>query len=105
MPYVHHLQARFGDAGLRILGIHAPELEWEKDLDRYAKAKKDLRIAFPSYFDRDFSYSLALGSSAWPVITVIDRKARVRGEWIGEVHAGTFRADAIEALIEDLLAE
>ena len=105
MPYVHRLEERFAERGLRILGIHAPELEWERDLERYDAAKQEFGVRFPSYFDSDLSWMNALGATAWPLIYIVDRDGKIRGEWHGEVHAGTGRASAIETLVDELIDE
>ena len=105
MSYVNGLQREFRSRGLRVLGIHAPEYDWEQDLHKYAEAKSQFGVAFPSYFDRNLSYCASLQFPGWPVIYVIDRQGSIRGEWFGEVHEGTPRAWAIENLVEKLLGE
>lgn len=103
MSYVNRIQSQFGARGLRVLGIHAPESEWERNLEKFAEAKRVYEVAFPSYFDRDGSFSFTLQSPGWPMIYIVDRGGQIRGEWFGEVHAGTSRAAAVEDLLIQLL--
>lgn len=102
IPYTNELMVRYGD-DLGVLGIHSPEFDWERDPDALAAALRKRDVRFPSLMDGGLEYMLKLEAPAWPSYFVVDRSAHIRGLWVGEMHAGTFRAAAMEALIEDLI--
>jgi thiol-disulfide isomerase/thioredoxin len=102
IPYANALATRFGD-DVRVLGIHSPEFDWERDPEQLRAALAEHDVRFPSYVDESSAYFHALRAPGWPVFYVVDRDARIRGRWFGEVHAGTRRARELEALIRALL--
>ena len=104
IPYANGLIKRFGD-DVGVLGIHSPEFDWERDEESLTAALEEHGVGFPSYVDQGLDYFFALDATAWPSFYVVDRDARIRGRWIGEVHDGTMRARELEALIARLVAE
>ena len=104
IPYANGLSERFGD-DVGVLGIHSPEFDWERDPEALAAALTKHDVRFPSYVDQGLEYFFALDAPAWPSFYVVDRQGKIRGRWIGEVHAGTLRAGALEALIDELIEE
>ncbi len=104
IAYTNGLVERFG-AELGVLGIHAPEYESERDREELAATLARHDVQYPNYVDESLDYFFALEAPAWPAFYVVDRAGRIRGRWVGEMHAGTFRARALEGLISELLAE
>ncbi|MDX1610399.1 MAG: redoxin family protein [Halofilum sp. (in: g-proteobacteria)] len=102
-PWLKSLEARFADRDFRVIGVHAPEFEHEKDRARVAAKMDEFGLEHPVMIDNDFSYWRALGNRYWPTFYVVDREANIRGVFIGETHRGDARARAIEALVERLL--
>jgi len=99
-PYVRAWSDSYEARGLTVIGVHSPELSFERDLDnvRDAVAKADIR--YPVAFDPDFATWRAYGNHYWPAIYLIDKRGQVR-----LVKAGEGGYDETEAAIRALLAE
>ena len=87
-------------SGLTVIGVHTPELSFERDLDnvRDAVAKADIR--YPVAFDPDFATWRAYHNHYWPTIYLIDKRGHVR-----LVKSGEGGYNESEAAIRALLAE
>jgi thiol-disulfide isomerase/thioredoxin len=99
-PYVKAWFARYAGDGFTVLGVHTPELSFERDVDnvRDAVAKADVR--FPVAFDPDYATWNAYRNSYWPAFYFVDKAGRIR-----HVHFGEGDYDGSEAVIRELLAE
>jgi thiol-disulfide isomerase/thioredoxin len=98
VPYLRHEQ--YDQAGLTVLGVHAPEFFWEKPLDNVKAATRRLGIKFPVVQDNAFTIWNRYGIRAWPTIVLIDKKGIIRYSHIGE---GAY--EQTKAMIGRLLAE
>ncbi|MCZ6553052.1 MAG: hypothetical protein O7A67_04545 [SAR324 cluster bacterium] len=105
MPWVHGLEKRFGDKGFRVVGIHSPEYDFEKDRARVMRFAKKFKIVHPIYVDNDLAYWKSLENANWPVFYLVDRSGMIRGKIAGEMHEGTRRAEWFETLLVHLLQE
>ncbi len=105
LPWVKEVQARYADRGLRVIGIHSPEFDYEKDVGRIKAFVEANAITYPNLVDNDHAYWRALGNSYWPAVYLVDREGRVRYLHIGETHSGSSRARDVEKMIRQLLAE
>lgn len=83
-PYVKAWYDRFAAAGLEVIGVHTPELSFEKDLANVRQAVIDQGVRFPVAFDPDFRTWNAYANSYWPASYFIDRTGRIRYVQIGE---------------------
>ena len=99
-PYVKAWYDRYISAGLVVIGVHTPELSFERDLGnvRDAVAKADIR--FPVAFDPAFATWNAYRNSYWPAFFFVDRSGRIRHTHVGE---GDY--DGSEQVIRELLSE
>lgn len=99
-PYVKAWSDRYAAEGFVVLGIHTPELSFERDLDnvRDAVAKADVR--FPVAFDPAYATWNAYRNSYWPAFYFVDKTGRIR-----HVHFGEGDYEGSEAVIRELLAE
>ena len=99
-PYVKAWSDRYAADGFVVLGVHTPELSFERDLDnvRAAVAKADVR--FPVAFDPAYATWNAYRNSYWPAFYFVDKAGRIR-----HVHFGEGDYDGSEAVIRELLAE
>ncbi|MEP9360177.1 cytochrome c biogenesis protein CcdA [Sphingomonas sp. KR3-1] len=100
LPYVKAWQARYGKDGLVVIGVHAPEFAFEKDVANVRKAVTDLGIAYPVAIDNDFRIWRAFKNSYWPAHYFIDAQGRMRFYHFGE---GEYAQS--EEVIRRLLAE
>jgi cytochrome c biogenesis protein CcdA/thiol-disulfide isomerase/thioredoxin len=99
-PYVKAWYDRYREAGLEIVGVHSPELSYERDIDnvRAAVAKADVR--FPVAFDPAFKTWRAYQNRYWPAFYFVDKTGRIR-----HTHFGEGDYDTSEQVIRQLLAE
>ena len=100
MPYLRAWWQRYRDDGLVIIGVHAPEFAFEKDIGNVRQAVRDLGIGYPVAVDNDYAIWSAFGNSYWPAHYFIDARGRVRYHHFGE---GNYEES--ERVIQQLLAE
>jgi cytochrome c biogenesis protein CcdA/thiol-disulfide isomerase/thioredoxin len=100
LPYLRAWDERYRDAGLNIIGVHAPEFPFERDAGNVEQAieRNDLRYAVAQ--DNDFVTWDAYGNQFWPAKYLIDARGRVRYTHFGE---GAY--EETERAIRSLLAE
>lgn len=66
--------ARYGKAGLAVVGVHSPEFFWEKPRQAVADATRRLGVPYPVVQDNDFAIWKRFGVRAWPTRFVVDRE-------------------------------
>jgi peroxiredoxin len=89
-----------------MMGIHTPETDQEKDLDKVKKKIKDLGITYPVVLDAKTDCWNSFGTAWWPSVFVIDKKGFVRQWWYGELNwKETKGEEMFRKKIEELLAE
>ena len=91
---------RYRDQGLTIVGVHTPELDFERDIDQLRREIAGLGIKYPVVSDNDYSTWKAYRVEAWPTLFVLDKHGRVR--WM---HVGEGAYSETEEVIKKLLAE
>ncbi len=99
-PYVKAWYARYAAAGLVVIGVHTPELSFERDIGNVRKAVADDGVTFPVAFDPAYATWNAYGNSYWPAFYLVDRAGRIR-----HVHAGEGDYAGSEEAIRELLLE
>ncbi len=104
-PWLTDLEARLEPQGLQVIGVHSPEFEHERERAAVERKAEEFGLHHPIMLDNDFSYWRALRNRYWPAFYVIDKKGVLRGAFFGETHPGDRRARAIDALLQELLAE
>ena len=100
IPHVKDLYAKYHAKGFEIVGIHAPEFDYEKDAANVKKAVADDGITWPVAQDNGFKTWRRYKNGYWPAFYYLDRVGRVRHLHIGE--GGYANQDAVVAA---LLAE
>ena len=100
LPHVRGWADKYKEQGLVVIGVHAPEFRFEKDLDNVRRAAKDMKIDFPVAIDNDYAIWRAFDNHYWPALYVIDAQGRIRHHEFGE--GGYERA---ERIIQQLLGE
>ncbi len=102
IPYLQDIYAEHGAAGLEIVGVHAPEFDYEKDPDSIAMAAQDLGVTWPIALDtKRRNFRSWQGSPAyWPRTYVLDQDGLIRFDHIGE---GAY--DELEQTVAALLSE
>ncbi|MDM0008241.1 cytochrome c biogenesis protein DipZ [Variovorax sp. J22G73] len=100
LPYVQAWAEKYKDKGLVVIGVHAPEFAFEKDIGNVRKAVKDLKLGYPVAVDNDYAIWRAFKNEYWPAHYFIDAQGRIRHHHFGE---GEY--DKSEQVIQQLLAE
>lgn len=104
-PWLNAMEQRLAGEDFRVIGIHSPEFEHEKDYDRIQAKVQELKLHHPIMVDNDMAYWRAMNNRYWPAFYLIDKTGKIRKVYIGETHEGDARAIKIEAHIRQLLAE
>jgi cytochrome c biogenesis protein CcdA/thiol-disulfide isomerase/thioredoxin len=100
IPYVRAWAEKYGAQGLVVIGVHAPEFAFEKNIGNVRKAVSDLRITYPVAIDNDYAIWRAFKNEYWPAHYFIDANGQVRHHHFGE---GDY--DGSERVIQRLLKE
>ena len=99
-PYVRAWADKYKDQGLVVIGVHAPEFAFEKDLDNVRRMVKDLKVGYPVAVDNDHAIWRGFDNNYWPALYFVDAKGQVRHHQYGE---GGYAES--ERVIQELLAE
>ena len=98
-PYVKAWSDRYSAAGLVVVGVHTPELSFERDLGNVRQAVTQNGLKYPVAFDPAFTTWNAYANSYWPAFYFIDTTGQIRHTHFGEGdYAGS------EQVIRELLA-
>lgn len=100
LPYVRAWAEKYKDHGLVVIGAHAPEFSFEKNVDNVRWAAKDMRVDYPIVIDNDHSIWRAFDNEYWPALYFVDAKERIQNHVFGE---GQYEQS--EVVIQRLLAE
>ncbi len=98
-PYVKAWYDRYASAGLVVVGVHTPELSFERDLGNVQDAVSKADIRYPVAFDPAYATWNAYRNGYWPAFFFIDRSGRIRHTHVGE---GDY--DGSEQVIRELLS-
>lgn len=100
LPYVRAWAEKYRDHGLIVIGVHAPEFSFEKNLSNVRRAVKDMRIDYPVAVDNEHLIWRAFNNLYWPALYFIDSQGRARHHLFGE---GSYQQS--EMIIQRLLNE
>jgi thiol-disulfide isomerase/thioredoxin len=100
LPYVRAWDKKYRDHGLVVIGVHAPEFEFERQLANARWGAELFGVDYPVAVDNDFAIWQAFGNEYWPALYLIDGQGRVRHRHFGE---GEYEES--ERMIQRLLVE
>ncbi|MFJ2283647.1 cytochrome c biogenesis protein DipZ [Pseudomonas sp. NPDC087803] len=100
LPYVKAWAEKYRDQGLVVIGVHAPEFAFERDVGNVSKAMKELGINYPVAIDNDYKIWRAFNNEYWPAHYFADAQGRIRYHHFGE---GDYAES--ERVIQQLLRE
>jgi thiol-disulfide isomerase/thioredoxin len=100
LPYLRTWAAKYKNQGLVVIGVQAPEFEFEKSVDNVRWAVKDRMIDYPIAIDNDLAIWRAFDNNSWPALYFGDARGRVRHHQFGE---GEYEQS--EIVIQQLLSE
>jgi len=96
---LRELEERHRDE-LVIVGVHSPKFAHEADPDALAAAVERYEVHHPVLDDPELVTWGAYTARAWPTLVVVDPEGYVVAQMAGEGHAS-----AIEAIVDELVAE
>ena len=83
-----------------MIGVHAPEFEFEKNVDNVRRAARDMKVNYPIAIDNDYAIWRALKNEYWPALYFVDAQGKIRHHHFGE---GEYEQS--ERIIQQLLSE
>lgn len=99
-PFLKEWDEKYRDRGLVIIGVHAPEFEFEEKYENVVAAVEQNGIAYPVVQDNDMETWRAFDNRFWPAKYLIDADGVIRYSHFGE---GAY--DETESVIRQLLVE
>jgi thiol-disulfide isomerase/thioredoxin len=100
IPYVRAWAEKYRDHGLVVIGVHAPEFAFERNVDNVKNAIATLKIGYPVAIDNEYKIWRAFENEYWPAHYFIDANGKVRHHHFGE---GGYAES--ERVIQKLLVE
>jgi cytochrome c biogenesis protein CcdA/thiol-disulfide isomerase/thioredoxin len=100
LPYVKAWAEKYHDQGLVVIGVHAPEFAFERDVNNVTQAMRDLGITYPVAIDNNYKVWRAFNNQYWPAHYFADAKGQIRYHHFGE---GDYAES--ERVIQQLLRE
>jgi cytochrome c biogenesis protein CcdA/thiol-disulfide isomerase/thioredoxin len=84
LPYVTKWYDKYAKYGFVVIGVHAPEFAFEKNLTNLGNAIKQFGIHYPVAADNDLGTWNAFQNNSWPAEYLIDKDGYVRRFTEGE---------------------
>jgi len=100
LPYIRAWHRKYRNEGLAVIGVHAPEFSFEKNIDNVRRAVNDMRIDYPVAIDNEYVIWRAFRNQYWPAFYFVDAQGRVRHHQFGE---GSYEQS--EMIIQRLLID
>jgi thiol-disulfide isomerase/thioredoxin len=106
LPSYARWQKQFAEKGIVLIGVHTPETEEEHVTANVIRRVKQLGIEYPVLLDQEGTNWRRWQQRFWPTVYLIDKKGRIRFQWIGELNYGKGDGEATMAeFVEELLKE
>lgn len=83
-PYIQKWHEKYAKRGLVVLGVHAPEFDFERNFKNVRQAVKKHGLTFPIALDNGFQTWRAYRNRYWPAFYLIDKRGNVRYRHFGE---------------------
>jgi thiol-disulfide isomerase/thioredoxin len=100
LPYVRAWSERYRPHGLVVVGAHAPEFPFERNLDNVREAARAMRVEYPVAIDNEFAIWSAFSNRYWPALYFVDAEGEVRHQHFGE---GEYESS--ERVLQQLLTD
>jgi len=99
-PYIRAWAEKYKNLGLVVIGVHAPEFPFERNVDNVRRAVEHMGLAYPIAIDNNFAIWRAFKNQYWPALYFVDAQGRLR-----HYHFGEGDYEQSERFIQKLLAE
>jgi hypothetical protein len=100
LPYLKEWHGRYGDHGLRVIGVHSPGYSFGRDREEVARAVERLEIEHAVVLDPELQIWRLYGNKGWPGRYLFDRRSRLRF-----IHYGEGEYLETELAIQEVLGE
>jgi cytochrome c biogenesis protein CcdA/thiol-disulfide isomerase/thioredoxin len=100
IPYVRAWAEKYRDHGLVVIGVHAPEFAFERNVDNVKSAIATFKIGYPVAVDNEYKIWRSFENEYWPAHYFIDGNGKVRHHHFGE---GEYAES--ERIIQRMLAD
>ena len=100
LPYVQGWYEKYKDNGFVLLGVHAPEFDFEKNQKNVESAVQKYGLTYPVALDSDHKTWNTFANRYWPAHYLIDVEGNIRYQ-----HFGEGRYIETEKAIQSLLLE
>jgi len=100
LPFLRAWAEKYKDQGLVVIGVQAPEFEFEKNVENVRWAVRDRMIDYPIAIDNDLAIWRAFSNQYWPALYIVDARGQIRHHVFGE---GGY--EQLETIIQQLLTE
>ena len=105
-PWYKAIEKDFKGKDVVILGIHTPETEGEKNIDRLKEELREAGLDHPVAVDNKRTMWQRYNNSYWPSVYLFDKNGIARWGWFGELGWKGARGEAhMRKKIEELLAD
>ena len=84
IPYIRAWAEKYKDQGLVVIGVHAPEFAFEKNVANVKNAIANLKVGYPVAIDNNFAIWRAFNNQYWPAHYFIDAQGNIRHHHFGE---------------------
>jgi thiol-disulfide isomerase/thioredoxin len=100
LPYLEAWESKYGNQGLLILGVQAPEFDFEKDYNNVLAAVERLGINYPVMQDNNHATWDAYQNQYWPADYLINIDGYITSTHFGEGDYAQTEADIQAALTQ-----
>jgi thiol-disulfide isomerase/thioredoxin len=84
LPYVRAWAQRYGHQGLVVIGVHAPEFQFETQIENVRRAAREMNITYPIAIDNQYWLWNGFENDYLPALYLIDAQGRIRYYHVGE---------------------
>jgi hypothetical protein len=98
LPYVRAWASAYRDRGLVVVGAHAPEFAFEREIEGVRRAMAEMGVEHPIVLDNEYAIWRSFDNHYWPALYLVDDDGRLRYQHFGE---GAY--DETEAAIRQLV--
>jgi len=99
LPYVRAWASAYRDHGLVVVGAHAPEFAFEREIEGVRRAMAEMGVEHPIVLDNEYAIWRSFDNHYWPALYLVDGDGRLRYQHFGE---GAY--DETEAAIRQLVS-
>jgi thiol-disulfide isomerase/thioredoxin len=100
LPHVTRWYDTYKDQGFTVIGVHTPELVFERSIDSIEAAINRYNIHYPIAQDNDYKTWRAYDNQYWPALYLVDKQGIIR-----RIHFGEGQYEQTEQAIQLLLKE